>query len=143
MDDNRAFDGMDLRYRFACKTGYSQAMVAHYLDDRQCSVLEMMVALVNRCEEEIMDDPDLGDRKKEWFLSMIKSLGLKQMTDSRFNPGYVDRVITRFLNRDYAPNGEGGLFTVNDSRCDMRRAEIWHQMNWYLDEILRKGDGPL
>lgn len=140
MDDNRAFDGIDLRYRFACESGYNQAMVANYIDDRPCSVLEMMAALANRCEEETMDDPDLGDRKKQWFISMINSLGLNRMTDAVFDPGYVDRTINRFLNRDYEPNGKGGLFTVYSHKRDMRHVEIWHQMNWYLGEVLRKGD---
>ena len=33
---------------------------------------------------------------------------------------------------------EGGLFTVNNGR-DMRRTEIWYQMNYYLSEIIKEG----
>lgn len=136
LDDNRATDGIDLRYRFAYERDYNQAMIAEYLDDKPCSVLEMMVALVNRCEEETTDDPEVGNRTKLWFYNMIVSLGLKSMTDSAFDEEYVSHVIDRFLNRDYSPNGKGGLFTVKNYRRDMRRVEIWNQMHWFLDEVL-------
>lgn len=136
MDNNRAEDGVDLRYRFAYEFEYSYAMIAEYLDNKPCSVLEMMVALVQRFEEQIADNPEIGDRKKRWFMSMIHSLGLKMMTDATFDEHFVDRVIYRFLNRDYKPNGEGGLFTVHNYRRDMRLVDIWYQMCWYLDEVL-------
>ena len=45
MDGNRAEDGINLRYRFGHEQHYSDAMVASFLDDRPCSVLEMMIAL--------------------------------------------------------------------------------------------------
>ena len=31
-----------------------------------------------------------------------------------------------------------GLFTVNNGR-DMRRTEIWYQMNYYLSEMMKEG----
>lgn len=138
MDDNRFTDGVDLRYRFAYDRDIHPAIIAEYLDNKPCSVLEMMVALINRFEEQIMDDPAIGDRKTQWFKSMLESLGLLEMTDSNFNEHKVDLAITRFLHRDYAPNGRGGLFTVENYRRDMRLVEIWYQMCWYLDEVLQR-----
>lgn len=134
MDGNRAEDGINLRYRFGHEQHYSDAMVASFLDDRPCSVLEMMIALSIRCEEHIMDDPDIGNRTGQWFWSMIASLGLGSMYDKRFDRDYVDDVLSRFLIRDYARNGEGGLFTVRQSGQDMRSVEIWYQMFRYLKE---------
>ena len=75
MDGNRAEDGIDLRYRFGREQLYSDAMVASCLDDRPCSILEMMIALAIRCEEHIMDDPDAGDRTGQWFWSMLGAWG--------------------------------------------------------------------
>ena len=138
MDDNRAVDGINLRYRFAYERDYHPAMIAEYLDNKPCSVLEMMVALVYRCEEQITDDPAFGDRKKQWFMSMIRSLGLIEMTNANLDEFRVDLAISRFLNREYRPNGEGGLFTVQEYRRDMRVVEIWYQMCWYLNEVLRR-----
>lgn len=136
MDGNRAEDGIDLRYRFGRECGYDDHIIAAYLDDRDCSVLEMMVALALRCEEHIMGDPDIGDQTTRWFGIMIDSLGLNNMSDTRYNKQYVDATIEVFLNREYKRNGEGGLFTVQNTNRDMRSVEIWYQMCCYLDDIL-------
>ena len=136
MDGNRAEDGIDLRYRFGYEYGYGDPIIAAYLDTRPCSILEMMVALAIRCEEHIMEDADVGDRTGQWFWNMIVSLGLGPMTDVRFDISYVEKVIERFLNREYEPNGKGGLFTVEDCKRDLRGVEIWYQMCMYLDTIL-------
>src|SRR5690606_2330305 len=95
MDGNRAEDGIDLRYRFGYERQYDNAMIATYLDDRPCSVLEMLIALAIRCEEHIMDDPDIGNRTGQWFWNMISNLGLSSLDDTRFDSGYLNRVITR------------------------------------------------
>ncbi len=139
MDGNRAEDGVDLRYRFGRENSYSDAVIAALLNDRPCSVLEMMIALSIRCEEHIMDDPDIGNRTGQWFWNMIVSLGLGSMTDGRFDRAFVDRTIARFLNREYERNGRGGLFTVSHCHRDMRSIEIWYQMNYYLNEVIEQG----
>lgn len=136
LDGNRAEDGVDLRYRFGDECGYKAAIIATELDNQPCSILEMMIALAIRCEEHIMDDPDIGNRTGQWFWDMIDNLGLGSMDNTRFNRFHVDNVISRFINREYGRNGEGGLFTVKTCRRDMRSVEIWYQMCWYLDEIL-------
>ena len=135
MDGNRAEDGMDLRYRFAYECYYDDAMISEYLDDRDCSVLEMMVALAARCEEGIMDNPELGDRTGLWFWNMLESLGLDDMSDDEFDDICVDQVIERFLDHKYERNGKGGLFTVRSCKHDLRTVEIWTQMCWYLESI--------
>ena len=136
MDGNRAEDGIDLRYRFGYERQYEAPVIATYLDDRPCSILEMLTALAIRCEEHIMDDPDIGNRTGQWFWSMISNLGLDFMSDTKFDKRYLDGVISKFLNREYKRNGEGGLFTVNNCKHDLRTAEIWYQMCWYLDDII-------
>ena len=138
MDGNRAEDGINLRYRFGYEQNYSDSMIASLLDDRPCSVLEMMTALAIRCEEHLMDNPDIGDRTKKWFWDMLSSLGLDHMDDARYSRHHVDQVLDRFLERDYARNGKGGLFTVNNGR-DMRATEIWYQMNYYLMNLIKEG----
>ena len=133
-DKNRAEDGVDLRYRFAYQ--YSSPAAAETYLDMPCSVLEMILALAIRCEETIMDDPSFGDRTGQWFWGMITNLGLGAMYDDpMYDYEFVDYVIDRFLDRDYEPNGEGGLFTVRNCDCDLRDVEIWYQMCWYLDGI--------
>lgn len=135
MDGNRAEDGKELRYRFLYENGYHNSEMGDYLDDGPCSVLEMMVALVIRCEEHIMDDPEIGNRTGQWFWSMIVNLGLESMSDRYFDEEYVEMVVDRLLNREYDDDGRGGLFTVTHYRQDMRDVDIWYQFMWYLDEI--------
>lgn len=140
MDGNRADDGTDLRYRFCYEENLDDAMVAAYLDDRPCTVLEMMVALAIR-QEQTMEDPDLGDRTHIWFMDMLKSLGLAHMKDMRFNRPFAEYAIQTFMHREYSPTGEGGLFTV-DCGHDMREEEIWYQMSLYLthtQDIFKEG----
>ena len=131
-DQNRAENGVYLRWRFACDCGMRE--VPDVLDG-PCSVLEMMVALAIQCEETIMDDPSFGNRLGQWFWGMIANLGLGAMTDERFNRNYVDETIDRFLDREYEPDGKGGLFTVRDCHRDMRDVEIFWQLCYYLDSI--------
>ena len=130
LDENRLLDGLDLRFRFADENSY-------YIDG-DCSVLEMMVALSLRCEEHIMSDDEIGNRTGRWFWEMIDNLGLESMYDDNFDKVYADKIIYRFLNREYEPNGDGGLFTVHNRNVDLRKVEIWYQMCWYLDTIIRK-----
>lgn len=136
MDGNRAEDGVCLRYRFAYEFGYDDAMIASYLDTRESCVLEMMVALCVRCEENIMDNPEMGNRTGQWFWTMITSLGLIDSDDENYDEGYVDFIIERFLDREYEADGNGGLFTIPGTKDDLRTVEIWAQLCWYLDTIL-------
>ena len=131
-DENRAEDGMDLRYHFAL----DYTCVEHADDYLKgpCSILEMIIALAFKIEE-TMDDPRMGDRMPQWFWNMIVSLGLGSMNDDWFDERAVRRIIVTFLNRDYEPNGKGGLFTIRGCDEDLRDIEIWHQMCLYLNTI--------
>lgn len=130
-DDNRADDGVQLRRRFSLDR--QDAGLSNYISG-PCSVLEMMIALAVRCET-YMDDTCYGNRTGQWFWGMIHNLGLSPMIDSEFDRRFVDEVIARFLNREYEPDGTGGLFTIRNCDRDLRTVEIWSQLNWYLDSI--------
>lgn len=131
-DENRAADGVELRYRFGIFT--NQEGIEDYIEG-PCSVLEMMFALAIRCEE-WMDDTNIGDRTNQWFWGMIVNLGLGPMADDNFDRRYVEDVIETFLRREYSPNGKGGLFSIRGCDRDLRTVEIWHQLCWYLDSIM-------
>ena len=137
-DSNRADDGVGLRYRFAISKGYDETLdkPIHYYIAEPCSVLEMILALARRCEENIMDDTAYGNRTGQWFWGMITNLELGSMTDDQFDKLYVEKIIERFLNREYEPNGKGGLFTIRNCDCDLRDVEIWFQLCYYLDSII-------
>ena len=136
-DRNRAEDGISLRYRFVLEQGYEEMYddVMIFLEG-PCSVFEMMVALAIRCEENIMDDPNVGDRTSQWFWGMITNLGLGAMHNKNFDRQYVDERVAIFLDREYRPDGKGGLFTIRHCDRDLRDVEIWYQLCWYLDRIV-------
>ena len=135
MDDNRSEDGKSLRRRFSIDHNIPGKVVSNYFNNRKCSILEMMVALSIRCEETIMTDEQYGDRTGSWFWNMIESLGLDGMNNARFDTNFVDIVLGNFINRHYKRNGEGGLFTIDGIKKDMRKTEIWYQMCWYLEYL--------
>lgn len=133
-DQNRAEDGINLRYRFALQNNECSPEIIMNVLEGPCSVLEMMIALAIHCEN-IMDDPYRGDRTGQWFWGMVVNLGLGAMTDKIYDEQTVDNAVQRMLNRDYEPNGKGGLFTIYNYPTDLRTVEIWYQLCWYLDSI--------
>ena len=104
--------------------------------DYDATMLEVMVALALRCEENIMHDIDLGDRSFEWFYGMLCSSGLNVCYDEQFDKNEAGNIVARILERKYARNGKGGLFTLSNPPKDLRKVEIWYQLLWYLDEVL-------
>nr|DAG44149.1 MAG TPA: hypothetical protein [Caudoviricetes sp.] len=133
LDENRAYDGLNLRYLFSLEAPFDYNGILDTLD-KPCSILEMIIGLAHRIETDITCEPDGVDRTSEWFWQMISSLGLENMTDFDFNSDKVIDILRCFLNRRYAKNGRGGLFTVNNYDGDMRGIEIWYQANIWLNE---------
>lgn len=136
-DGNRASDGCNLRWRYAYVTGQAKIFerIIKKALDGPCTMLEMMVALAFRCEETIMDDPRYGNRSSQWFWGMIKSMGFAAMDDTRFESKAANETLERFTHEQYAPDGNGGLFTVRNFQGDMKMLDIWTQMCVYLDSI--------
>lgn len=130
MDENRALDGIDLRGRFAyeIEDKFDRCDVLECLDG-PCSVLEMMVALAIRMEEELIG---FGP---QWFWLMIFNMGLNDMLDGAFDRYKVEHAINILLDRAYEKDGTGGLFIVKKHVEDLRDIEIWYQMQWYLGEV--------
>ena len=128
-DNNRIDDGLRLRRLYG---GYIPLVA---FDDNSCSVLELMVALCLRCENDIRTSMNGENHAGYWFRQMLISLGLEDMTDGYFDRRRADRIVSAFLDRDYCPNGQGSLFTLRNAFEDMRGIEIWYQMMMYLNEV--------
>ena len=125
-DENRADEGEYLRLIFENETG-------EYCDNYSpCSVLEMLVALAIRWENELMYDPDEGDRTSVWFWEMIENLGLDSLDNYRFDIDEFSIIMDRFMGRTYDSDGYGGLFYIEDFDYDMRKIELWYQLNYYV-----------
>lgn len=133
-DENRALDGCGLREQFCTDVDMAPSL-AEFLEG-PCSILEMMVALSIRCENDVMRDYEFGDRTSQWFWSMVVTLGLGKMDDCNFDEDVVNDILERFMNREHSANGEGGLFRIEETGLDARKLEIWFQMNWYLNGLI-------
>lgn len=134
MDLNRFVDGADLRKAFSYES--TGRVIGDELRGEGCSILEMLVALAIRCEDDIMGDPELGNRTPNWFWGMINSLGLIPSDNNHFFEKGVYTILDKFLTRQYRHDGHGGLFTLPGCPVNLTTVDIWEQMAWYLDRIL-------
>lgn len=121
-DDNRAQDGLTQREYFVRGTKWR-------IDDLMgtpCTVFEMLVGLAEKMDG-IMRETD--DTTSRWFWEMLDNLDLAGLTKVARR-----RKIKRMVARDYASNGDGGLFPLKLPEKDQRKVEIWYQMQAYLSE---------
>lgn len=136
-DDNRAADGIDLRYEFIREWGDDG--VDDLWLELECSMLEMLIALSRRLSFESYGSA------AEWFWKLMQNLGLKDYTDDIFEISIaeeVEEVLERINQRSYSPNGDGGLFPLRNATEDQRDIEIGYQMSAYLIEGEKIHNGP-
>lgn len=128
LDENRAKDGLQMRYEQGC--------------DRKgmpCSILEMMVALSLRV---VRDGYISEDEICTFFWDMIKTVGLYFNDDYNYDSDLTDERIANMLNHEYNYDGsDGALFIVNEPRNDMRDTQIWMQAMWHIAEVDRERNG--
>lgn len=136
MDENRRKDGLSLKrkYERIVDIPFDGPYVNE--DYERCSVLEMLIALSVRIEDDIMYDPEYGNRSSVWFWTMLDNLNLISYDDDNYDDFDVDRILYIFLQRLYGTNGYGGLFYSNDPNINMKDMEIWDQCSAYLNEFI-------
>lgn len=126
-DDNRAEDGVELRSYFLIEARYPDVPEWRQMP---CSMLEMLIALSHRAEFQT------GERSDIWFWRFMQNIGLDECSDAvGFTPNEIGEVLYRVVWRQYAPNGEGGLFPVPNTNQDQREVQIWYQFCEYLVDI--------
>jgi hypothetical protein len=126
-DDNRAADGIQLRYEWAGET-HTKVDVEWF--NLGCSFLEMLIALSRRLGFET--DEDSG----EWFWHLLDNLELLDFNDrSSHSAEEVQTIVKTVILRKYERNGRGGLFPLKTPTKDQRKVEIWYQLSEYLLQI--------
>lgn len=139
-DGNRKETGLYLRYVFEDETGYPISEYKEVGLNVPCSVLEMLIGLAISIENDIMYDPEFGDRTAMWFWMMLENLGLDKATDEeigfdlRFGVPYIDHILDTWLGRKFDYDGTGSPFPLKNPQEDQRNVEIWYQAMAYLDE---------
>lgn len=133
-DESRATDGLALREEYYCEVNYPRYVSIK----RDCSVLEMLVALARRMDYETGNPDYPTDTTVEWFWKLLDNLGLFVFSDRRYRrlggSDAVGEIVENLLERDYKSDGEGGLFPLKSCIDDQTQVEIWDQMHSYLLE---------
>ena len=73
----------------------------------------------------------------DWFWKFLSNLEIQSYNDRIYSSMIVEEVnavIRRLLDRDYEPNGVGGIFPMHNARQDQRTVELWSQLQFYVLE---------
>lgn len=155
-DENRAIEGLQLRQLFVENGGFYNDVEnipasGERLVHSPCSTLEMMIALAKKIEENIMYNPEEGDRTSLWFWDMIRNLwksidhytDISVLSDGCFNENDRDSIIhtvNNWYDRLVSSDGIGSPFPLQkqDQKQDLQ--EIWYQMlNYYNENMSENG----
>lgn len=134
-DENRMRDGLRLRYYFFQDIGMSTDadFVSDVSDPIPCSVLEVLVALAIKIDDNYTGDP--ADPHPEIvFWDMIKNLGLHKFINSTFNAVEFDKIMDFWLMREFGNDGNGSIFPVKSVTFLSKSEEIWRQATAYISE---------
>ena len=133
-DDNRGEDGKRLREIFLDNEGPQGPFC---LPEGSCTVLEMLIGLSFRMENELKCGP-CGTSASECFWLFMQNLNLNWAHNNDYfqNDGdnSVAKIVWAVLERKYERNGEGGIFPLKQTRKNQRKVEVWYQMQEYLLE---------
>lgn len=135
LDASRAKEGLELRkeYYDICHDDWVMLM------DKDCSVLEMLIALARRMDDMLVDD-NTSTRVPIWFWEMFENLGLKKYTntflwleleDDLYD---IQEILRIWMHRDFEPDGVKSVFPLRNPTHDQRERTIVYQMNDYVFE---------
>lgn len=126
MDGNRAKDALYLRQLY-----YDDGGVGFTESDPGPSVLEFLIALKDRVYDTMGFDEGIFDM-------FLKNLSLDRCTTAWFDnqqdpEDYISKRCDIMMDRQYRSDGaNGGLFIVKNPPVDMREAEWWWQMQYWI-----------
>lgn len=131
-DENREEDGIYLREDYKIPNDfYSDLHEPFYC--QKCSVLEMLIALAIRVDDEFIGDPS-ESHPEIFFMEMIKNLGLINFKKNHYKDDEVLFIIYQWMHRKFSCYGRGSPFPVKYDIRDQRKLEIWDQMISYINE---------
>lgn len=129
-DDNRVAVAAGLRDEFRDFAGSLGPAEMAELTEPPCSVFEVLVGLAMQA-----DAQQIPLTVPVWFNIFIENLGLDRYTDEHISGGgafQVEKIINKFNNREYRPDGRGGIFPLKHPQNDQRTVQLWYQMGAYI-----------
>ena len=131
-DQNRAVAGQNLRAQFLEASGRQNDGDFRELG---CDMLEFLIAFAFDLAWDDVSVEDASQGLAKWFWILIDNLGLFGCNDAHPpSQRMFDRIIDRFITRDYDADGRGGLFPLEAPREDQRYVELHYQAQAYLLE---------
>ena len=135
-DDNRAMDGIEIRYNYERDACISNDDFEELMNV-PCSVMEVICGLAIRMDV-LMRDP-VEPHISRWFWELVGNLGLLEYDDGAFERGLwnfsdVKEILDIFMDRTYDELGHGGLFPRTVCDKNQKCVELYSQMNGYLME---------
>lgn len=135
LDGCRGEDGLDIRRSYL--EHYGDGFEAIELELRTCSVLEWLLGMAIRCEEQIMRDDEEGNRTSLWFWSMLDNMDISSFTDDIWNVQsrvVVNSIVDDILLRNFPSDGSGSPFPLRESCEDITKCDWWRALNLWLHE---------
>lgn len=139
-DANRAQDALEMRHEFiAAYVPYADHNWVHM----DASVLEVLIALAQRCSFQTEGALSEARTTGAWLLILLDNLGLLRLVHlygidmDEWRSTIID-ILHRWMFRAYAPDGSGGLFPLASPTKDQRLVELWEQASAYLIEELER-----
>ena len=133
-DDNRGVDGEKLREIFLDEV---DPQGVSSLPNGPCTVLEMLVGLAKRLEFDLFGSK-FERSEGECFWLLINNLGLEWCDNYRWEAENkekeVEKRIQILLDREYFPDGKGGLFPLRVTHLNQQKVELWYQMSFWVIE---------
>lgn len=122
MDENRAEDGLEMRYYYEVDTGK--------ICDKTgpCTVLEMMIGLAYRVENDFLYDPKVGNRVGKWFWDMFFNANLENLYVS----GQKKWANGHFYGAKVDRHGRLELFKMAQKPPNWDDFEVWKQLCRYI-----------
>ena len=130
-DENRVAVAAGLRNQFQKFAGSLGPGEISDLMEPNASVFEVLIGLAGQADDMI------PLTIQTWFSMFIENLGLDRYFDEyleRRSTWPVEAAINKFNNRQYRPNGRGGIFPLSHPQHDQREVELWYQMGAYMTE---------
>lgn len=116
---------------FALRDEYGYKPKPYEKDMANC--FEIFISLASKFDW-LLSDLKNPDRTEEWFWMMMKNTGLIFYDNEHFNRDDIESICDVFVHRKYKTNGYGGPFPLRQPRKNVRRVDLWYQINWYVNE---------
>lgn len=133
-DENRVAVALGLRDQFQASAGSLGPGEIEELMAPPCSVFEVLCGLAWQANDQM-----IPLTMPVWFQIFIENLGLDKYSDEVIDgPGRaafnVEKIVNKFNNREYSPDGRGGIFPLKRPQHDQRETELWFQMGAYITQ---------